>query len=204
MTLDFASYGRVHAKAKVNQVKVHTPSQLQDFNEALPRLTQFGTNWSLKIQESLKHLALSLHSNQALQASALVGRTVLLNNNYVYLGAMGDVAFLVDVMPELDSIRVCVYGENKELLNTIVVDKPEQGSTRLIWDGLGENRQRLAAGKYKIEASGFVAGEEIVLNTQIFANVDSVQPGPNGEGLRLKLAGMGAVVLSKVRQVSEN
>ncbi|HAT8158980.1 TPA: flagellar biosynthesis protein FlgD, partial [Legionella pneumophila] len=59
----------------VAQVQNQDPLQPQANGEFLSQLAQFSTNDGItKMQESLQQLASSLQSNQALQASALVGR----------------------------------------------------------------------------------------------------------------------------------
>ena len=62
----------------VAQIQNQDPMQPQMNGEFLSQLAQFSTNDGVaKMQESLQQMATSLQSNQALQASALVGRKVL-------------------------------------------------------------------------------------------------------------------------------
>ena len=71
----------------VAQVKNQDPMQPQANGEFLSQLAQFSTNDGVtKMQESLQQMASSLQSNQALQASALVGRKVLVNSDQLDLG----------------------------------------------------------------------------------------------------------------------
>src|SRR5687768_2691647 len=64
--------------------------QVQPIKEFLNKLSQFKTNkYDSKI-DTLQELVSSMRSNQALQASALVGRQVLVNNENFILETEGD------------------------------------------------------------------------------------------------------------------
>lgn len=187
----------------VAQVQNQDPMQPQANGEFLSQLAQFSTNDGVtKMQESLQQMASSLQSNQALQASALVGRKVLVNSNQLNLGAEGDVKTAIDMSPGVSNLTASVYSESGELIKTIPLGQPKDGFFQFGWDGTGQNNQRVAAGKYKIEVRGMYSGKEVSLNTMTSANVDSVSLGQNGEGLKLNVAGVGSVSLDKVRQIT--
>lgn len=155
-----------------------------------------------KMQESLQQMASSLQSNQALQASALVGRKVLVNSEHLALGTEGSVKAAIDMYVGLNNVTASVYSETGELIKTIPLGQPNPGFYQFYWDGTGHNNHRVAAGSYKIAVRGVYAGKEVALNTMTSANVDSVSLGQHGEGLKLKVAGVGSVSLDKVRQIS--
>ena len=187
----------------VAQAQHQDPMQPQANGEFLSQLAQFSTNDGVtKMQESLEQMASSLQSNQALQASALVGRKVLVNSDHIALGTEGDVKAAIDMPAGLNNLSASVYSESGELIKTIPLGQPKPGFFQFGWDGTGQNNQRLAAGNYKIEVRGIYAGKEVALNTMTSANVDSVSLGQNGEGLKLNVAGVGSVSLDKVRQIT--
>ncbi|TAL58761.1 MAG: flagellar hook assembly protein FlgD [Legionella sp.] len=190
-------------KLMVAQVKNQDPMQPQPNGEFLSQLAQFSTNDGIgRMQNSLQQLASSLQSNQALQASALVGRKVLVNNNGVSLGTEGEVKAAIDMPPGLNNLRAMVYTASGELVKTMRLGQPEPGFFQFKWDGTNENNQRLAAGNYRIEVHGTYEGEEKSLKTMTSANVDSVSLGQNGEGLKLNVAGVGSISLDQVRQIT--
>lgn len=189
-------------KLMVAQVKNQDPMQPQPNGEFLSQLAQFSTNDGItKMQGSLQQLASSLQSNQALQASALVGRKVMVNSNQLQLGNEGEVKAAMDVPPGLDNARAMVFSSSGELVKTIQLGRPNPGFFQFNWDGTGDNNQRLAAGGYKIEVHGTYEGAERSLKTLTSANVDSVSLGQNGEGLKLNVAGVGPITLDEVRQI---
>lgn len=187
----------------VAQVKNQDPMQPQANGEFLSQLAQFSTNDGVtKMQNSLQQLASSLQSNQALQASALVGRKVLVNSNGLHLDATGDVKTAIDTPPGVSNLRAMVYSANGELIKTMELGQPAPGLFQFTWDGTAENNQRVAAGNYSIEVHGTYEGQERALITYTSANVDSVSLGQNGEGLKLNVAGVGAISLEEVKQIS--
>lgn len=187
----------------VAQVQNQDPMQPQPNGEFLSQLAQFSTNDGVtKMQESLQQLASSLQSNQALQASALVGRKVLVNSNNLNLGAEGDVKAGIDMPAGLSNLNASIYSDAGELIKTIPLGQPEPGFFQFNWDGTGQNNQRLAAGKYKVEVRGLYSGQEVSLKTFTSSNVDSVSLGQNGEGLKLNVTGVGAITLDQVKQIT--
>ncbi len=187
----------------VAQAQNQDPMQPQANGEFLSQLAQFSANDGItKMQESLQQLASSLQSNQALQASALVGRKVLVNSNSLSLGAEGEAKTAIDMPAGLSNLTASIYSESGELIKTIPLGQPEPGFFQFGWDGTGQDNKRLAAGKYKVEVRGTYSGQEVSLKTMTSANVDSVSLGQNGEGLKLNVAGVGSVSLDQVRQIT--
>lgn len=187
----------------VAQVQNQDPMQPQANGEFLSQLAQFSTNDGItKMQESLQQLASSLQSNQALQASALVGRKVLVTGSNLKLGSEGDVKAAIDMPAGVSNLTAKIYSKSGELVKTIALGQPTPGFFQFSWDGKSENNQRLDAGDYKVEVHGVYSGQEVSLKTMTSANVDSVSLGQNGEGLKLNVAGIGSVTLDQVRQIT--
>jgi flagellar basal-body rod modification protein FlgD len=187
----------------VAQVQNQDPMQPQPNGEFLSQLAQFSTNDGItRMQDSLQQMASSLQSNQALQASALVGRKVLVQSDTLSLGSDGDVKAAIDVPPGLGNPTASIYSTSGELLKTIPLGQPVPGFFQFTWDGTGQNNQRVAEGQYKVKVNGTYAGQEVALKTMTSANVDSVSLGQNGEGLKLNVSGVGSISLDQVRQIT--
>lgn len=187
----------------VAQVQNQDPMQPQANGEFLSQLAQFSTNDGItKMQGSLQELASSLQSNQALQASALVGRKVLINSDNLNLGAEGDTKAAIDMPPGLSNLNAFFYSPTGELVKTMPLGQPTPGFFQFSWDGTNQANQRMEAGKYRVEVHGTYGGREVSVNTMTSANVDSVSLGQNGEGLKLNVAGVGSVSLDQVKQIT--
>lgn len=187
----------------VAQIQNQDPMQPQVNGEFLSQLAQFSTNDGVnKMQESMQQMANSLQSNQALQASALVGRKVMVGSDHLNLEKEGDAKTAIDIPSGVSNLTAFIYGDSGELLKTMPLGAPEPGFFQFPWDGIGQNGTRLAEGKYKVAVHGTYMGKEVALKTMTSANVDSVSLGQNGEGLKLNVAGMGSVSLDQVKQIT--
>lgn len=165
-------------------------SQLAQFNQADGQTNSYNT---------LQELVSSLQSNQALQASALVGRRVLVLSNSFTLNAKSNVSIAIDIPQGFNYLNAFVYTESGELVKTIYHQHPASGLVQFIWDGCNEEKVRMPAARYKVEVCGMKNGEKVFLKTMILANVNSVSLG---ERLKLNVSGVGPVLLEQVRQIT--
>ncbi|WP_131775161.1 flagellar hook assembly protein FlgD [Legionella cincinnatiensis] len=185
------------------QIENQNIMQRQVNHEFLFQLAQFATqDGCIEMQESWQQKSTSLQSNQALQASALVGRKVLLESDILPLGTEASVRVALDVPANLSMLRASVYTEAGEMIKTISLGKPESGFFQFSWDGIGYDDKRIKEGIYRIAVHAIYEDKEIALKTMILANVNSVSLGQNGEGLTLNIAGIGPISLDQVRQIS--
>ncbi len=175
----------------VAQIQHQDPTSFQVNNE--------GVN---QMQESMQQMANSLQSNQALQASALVGRKVMIPNDQLTLDNAGDPQISIDIPSDPSILFASIYSESGKLLKRISLAHAKPGLFHFSWDGTNEDCKRLADGTYKLEVRGVFGGEESTLKTMTFANVDSVSFRPNEEGLTLNVAGIGPVAFNQVRQIT--
>lgn len=187
----------------VAQVQHQNPMEPQTNGDFLAQMAQFSTNDGItKMQESLENLSSSLQSNQALQASSLVGRKVLVNSNALNLAQEGEAKVSVDVPAGVDNVSAAIYSETGELIRKIPLGQRAAGTFDFAWDGFNQQGVRVAAGKYTVKVNGVYSGQEVALRTMTAANVDSVTLGQNGEGVKLNVAGVGAVSLNDVKQIT--
>lgn len=189
----------------VAQVKNQDPLQPQANGDFLAQLAQFSTNDGINnMQASMEKLVNSLQSNQALQASSLVGRKVLVNSDTMTLGSQSDASASasVNVVPGLSNLTASIYSSAGQLVKTIPLGQPETGNFQFKWDGTDNQNQRVSAGDYKIKVQATYNNSQVSVATMTSANVDSVSLGQNGDALKLNVAGVGALTLDKILQIS--
>jgi flagellar basal-body rod modification protein FlgD len=202
MALDLDSYFGISTKALSEKDQIaNNVTNANSFNYKTQDI-DFNEYLAESMVQSNPQLATSLQSNQALHASALVGRTVLIESNRVYLGTEGATNIFVDLVDELCNLTASIYADSGELLKFMPLNQANPGMFQFSWDGNGEVGERLAAGKYQVKVLGIYGGKEVVVKTLINANVDSVTVSQNGDGLRLNVAGIGPVGLNEVRHIS--
>lgn len=191
----------------ITQMKNQNPLNPQDNSEFVAQLAQFS---SVEGLERLNKSFNSFVSNNALQASSLVGRSVSVESDTSYLTAGGIVSGSVDLPYSTEDLKISIFDEAGSLLQTIPVGKLPKGESVFRWDGqnievngnlLNWDAGDSAApvGKYRLEVNANQNGKSEAIKTSLSANVNSVSIGENG-ALILHLAGIGAVDASKVKE----
>jgi flagellar basal-body rod modification protein FlgD len=191
----------------ITQMNNQNPLNPQDNSEFVAQLAQFS---SVEGLERLNKNFTSFMSNNALQASSLVGRNVSVESDTSSLVSGGIVSGSVDLSYAANDLKINVYDDNGSLQQSIPVGSVPKGETVFRWDGqnIEINGELLdwdagddaaAAGNYKFEVTATQNGSNEALATSLSANVNSVTIGENG-ALILNLAGVGAVDVKDVKQ----
>ena len=189
-------------KLMVTQMKNQNPMEPQDNSEFLSQMAQFGTVDGIsKLQNSFSALSASLQSNQALQASALVGRKVLVPAQTGLLTQGGTIAGQVELPNSVSQLSLGVYNTQGELVRRVNLGDSAPGKIKFEWDGKTENGDQAAVGQYYVRAEASSEGVAKSYSTEIAANVDSVTLAENNGELQLNLAGVGTVPFSRVKQI---
>ena len=150
---------------------------------------------------SVDDMASQFRSTQALQASAMVGRTVLAPSSIGVLGADGEISVNVSVPATTSGLRITIENESGEQVRQIDMGEQQPGQTAFSWDGKDGNGNSLPPGRYKVVAEASCPGGLEQLGTMVSANVDSVSLGQGGS-ITLNLAGMGSIALQDVQQIN--
>jgi flagellar basal-body rod modification protein FlgD len=170
--------------------------------EFLAQLSQFTTASGVeKLNGSFESLTAAMQSNQALQASSLVGRNVLIETERGYLPAQGNMSGAVEVPEATGNLRVNVYNKAGELVKTIELGQQSAGQAKFSWDGTDAAGNRVAAGEYRVAAESTFNDTTYSYTTLAQAPVESVTIGRNGQGMVLNVGALGAVSLDQVRQI---
>ena len=142
-------------------------------------------------------------SSQALQASSLVGRSVLVEENIFGMNE-GD-SVKGKLVSDKPASNVNIYVENVagEVIQTVPVGKTEAGGFTFTWDGQRSNGEPAAAGAYRFRIVGLVDGKATELEAQTYRKVDSVTLAGSGGNIMLNLNGGSSMALADVVEVSE-
>ncbi|PCJ50648.1 MAG: flagellar biosynthesis protein FlgD [Gammaproteobacteria bacterium] len=184
------------------QLAQQDPFKPLDNTEFVAQMAQFSSLESLQsMQTSFSDLASAMTSNQALQASALVGRTVLVPSNVASFNGTSEVQGMVALSENTQNVVLRIEDEAGQLIKTIELGDLEQGPNDFTWDGTNEAGSAVAPGFYSISVTGSVFGRETRLPTGVYARVDSVNLGGAQGGVYLNLDGLGSVSLDDVSQI---
>ncbi|QJD57682.1 flagellar hook assembly protein FlgD [Pseudomonas sp. gcc21] len=189
----------------VAQMNNQDPLSPQDNGEFIAQLAQFSTVEGIEnMNTSMDSLLSGYQSSQALQASSLVGRSVIVPTMNAMVDTQEGVEGQLALTQRSDNVSVNVYDEKGSLVSTVNMGAKEAGMLDFKWDGKNGSGETLPAGKYKFEAQASINGENKQLATLLPANVDSVSLGMGKGGeMVLNLAGLGSIGLSEVLTISK-
>jgi flagellar basal-body rod modification protein FlgD len=190
-------------KLMLTQFQNQDPLKPMENGEFLGQLAQFGTVTGLtQLRQDFGALAGSLVSNQALQASSLLGRNVLVGHPAFSLQAGGTVNAAVELAAPADQVRVQVMNEAGSIVRTLYLGAQPAGLSRMSWDGLTDDGNAAPAGDYRFVAQAIApGGMQSSAPVLMSAPVESVTIGGGQGGLMLTLPGIGEIPFSAVRQI---
>ncbi|MDA7746092.1 flagellar hook assembly protein FlgD [Psychromonas sp.] len=145
-----------------------------------------------------------LNSSQALEASSLVGKKVLIPSNITFLSEGGTASGSINSATGAYSTLVSVEDASGNVIRTIDIGDIGAGNQRFEWDGLDSQGDPAPEGTYTFSAYGTVNGTGEELATATYAHVESVSLGGGTSGVHLNLKGLGGILLTDAIEVAEN
>jgi len=185
----------------VAQMNNQDPLSPQDNGDFIAQLAQFSSVEGIdNLNSTVDSLATSMQSSQALQASALVGRTVHINTDQSNLTRDGVVTGSIKLDSSTNNLNVSISNSGGELVKQVELGSQTRGDVRFLWNGLDNEGNRLPPGNYFFSAEASTGGVTSQMQMALSANVDSVSINPD-RSVVLNLAGQGAVPLLSVEEI---
>ncbi len=174
-------------------------------DQMIAQMASFATVDGIgKMNNQFESLNSSMTSNQALQASSLVGRDVLVPGAAGMKPDNAGMSAMVKIPQALDNLFVRIENAQGQLIRTLDVGAKPAGDAKVEWDGLDENGNPLPGGKYNVKAGGLLDGEAREFEVSTYANVNSVLLGKGDGNVLLNLAGFESPVrLAEVLEVGK-
>lgn len=186
----------------VAQMKNQDPLKPESNGDFIAQLAQFRTSDGIaQMQGSLETLTSTMQSNQALQASALVGKSVLVPGGSANLQAGGNVSGTITIPASAQNVVLDVYNSAGSLVKKVPIGTQPAGEISFQWNGTDQNNQAVNPGKYQVVATGNIGKENMQFSTHVSANVNSVNLGSNGGEMKLNIDGVGQRSLSEIKQI---
>ena len=175
----------VFLKLYIEQLKGQDPTAPQDTNDMVAQMSQFSSLERLtSISDQLENMATSLTSNQALSASTLVGKSVLMDGSKVKVTDGLEAVQLRTVIPENSKAATLkIYDADNRLVRTAELSTGEYK-----WDKLDDEGNVLPPGEYRFAASSTnEQGEISAISTQVPTRIQGVTiNGENGTVLNVE------------------
>lgn len=188
----------------VTQLKNQDPLNPLDNAQVTSQLAQLQTVTGVnKLNETLETLKSSYQSSEAMQATSLIGHGVLVEGNTLTLSG-GKSVFGVDLATDADNVQVVVTDPRTgKDVATIDLGSSEAGAMPLAWDGSSDSVDAalLADGKYSFRVVATRGGQPLTdVKALTLDTVASVSTNSK-DGVKLNLAGSGAISLADIHQV---
>ncbi len=185
-------------KLLITQLKNQDPLNPLDSAQMTTQMAQINTLQGIEqLNATLSALASNLSGNQALQASALIGRDVMAPGNQLQL-AGGQASGGVLLPQAVDQLKVTITDASGTVVHTANLGAQPQGLVQITWDGMTDNGTPAAAGTYQFSVAATAQGQKVSAQTLSVGRVQSV--ASSGGDAVLNLGTLGDVNLSQVQQ----
>lgn len=186
----------------IAQLENQSPLDPQDNGAFISQLAEFSALEEMQnVSKSVDSFATQYRSTQALQASAMVGRRVLVPSTEAPLNASGKIEGVVELPASTSRLKISVLNKSGELVNSYDLGQQRGGSMPFEWDGKNTAGQQMPVDSYTIKAEAYYGGKPEQVNTLMSSNVNSVSISKTG-AVTLNLQGMGAIPMENVREIN--
>jgi len=187
------------------QLAYQDPFKPVDNSEMIAQMASFTTAEGIStLGTEFSGIKEVLNSSQALEASSLVGKKVLIPSSDIYLSEGETASGSLTTETGAYNASVAIQNENGSVIRTMMLGDIGAGNQRFDWDGLDAEGQAVPEGKYTFNAHGTVNGAGEQLATATYAHVQSVSLGGGTANVHLNLKGLGGIELSDAIEVAEN
>src|SRR5580698_929579 len=186
------------------QLQNQDPTSPVDSNTFLTQLAQLSEVQGItSLNTNFSTLSNSLTSNQALQASSLLGHQALVNSSTATIAAGATVTGAVNVPQTTSQVTLSITNSAGALVSQINLGAQPAGLANFSWNGTAGDGSQAPAGTYTLTAqyAGATSGGTAA-TTLVNGTVESVSMGAGSSGMTLNVAGVGSVPFSSLQQIS--
>jgi flagellar basal-body rod modification protein FlgD len=184
----------------VAQLENQDPLNPMENTELTSQLSQMSTVQGIEqLNTTLDSLVANLADTQALQASALIGKTVLVPGSNISL-VNGEAFAGVNLASPADTVTVNIYDAAGNLVQTQSLGRADAGQLLFSWDGQNGSGTALADGSYSFKVTASQNGEVVPAEALQLGMVSALTRQTNGNFM-LDLGSLGQYDFAKVQQV---
>jgi flagellar basal-body rod modification protein FlgD len=189
-------------KLMTTQLNNQDPIKPMETSEFFNQISQFTSVAGIQeLQNTFAKVADAMFSGQALQASSLVGRDVMLESSGGNLYDNGTIDGAIDLASASDDVRVNIYTQSGELVKVIGMGPQAQGTVNFSWDGLNDKGIKQSPGTYVIKSEASYGKENYSQTTWIKERIDSVTLGNGLQDVRLNMANGIDITFGQIKKI---
>ena len=183
------------------QMKSQDPLNPMENGEFIAQLAQFRTVTGIdELNENFNQFASSMQSSQALQASTLVGREVMIPGNTGTLPSEGTLNGSVELPAASRQVTLDIHNGAGDKLGEVNLGAQSAGQAVFAWNGELADGKTLPPGNYQLRAKAVIDGKTEAVDTYVAAKVESVSVRAGREPV-VNLANVGPMDFSRVREI---
>ena len=184
------------------QLANQDPFEPMENGEFMGQIAQFGAVTGINdLLTSFNDLSANLQSSQALQASSLIGREVLVTHDQGYLPEGQNLQGAVELESSASNVAVNIYDASGEVLGRVDLGEQQAGLVQFSWDGTTFGGQRAPTGRYQIEVEATIGDTTEAITPQVVGQVQSLTLGGIGQQMQVELKNLGTVGFEQVNQI---
>lgn len=151
-----------------------------------------------EVQQLLFDQLPALPSQQALKASSLIGRTILIHDNRICRLKDEEVSTVIlEISDDVDSLELVLTTHQNKKIKTISLSALGAGIYEFSWNGLNEKEESMPLGVYHLKNKVAKEKKQRTVPMMVVVNVNSVRFDTLKQTVFLNLAGVGILTLSQ-------
>lgn len=199
-------------KLLTTQLQNQDPTNPMDNSALTTQIAQLSTVTGIEqLNDSMTSLMASLQTGQAMQATSLIGHSVLAPGSNITLtsdtttatdgttSTSSKAVFGVQLASAADSVKVTIRDSTGKAVESIDLGAQAAGTVPIIWDGSTSAGTTAANGAYTFEVAASAAGTAVTATNLSFGSVNSVST--SSTGTKLNVSNIGSISMSDVVQV---
>ncbi|AXF76135.1 flagellar hook assembly protein FlgD [Erwinia tracheiphila] len=188
----------------VTQLKNQDPTNPMDNSQLTTQLAQINTLSGIeKLNTTLGSISGQINSSQSLQASALVGKGVMVDGAQILVGtssgSTSTTPFGLSLEQASTATTATITDSSGKVVQTINLGALSAGVHTFSWDGTETDGTTAPDGKYTLSISASNATGQLTAQPLNYALVNGVTT--NTDGAILDLGTMGNSTVANVRQI---
>jgi flagellar basal-body rod modification protein FlgD len=187
-------------KLLVTQMKNQDPLNPMDNAQVTSQMAQLSTVTGIeKLNTTLQTMSAAFSASQSLQASGMIGRSVLAPGSSLVLSSGGTASGGFALEQPVDGVTVTIKNSAGAVVHTASMGAQNAGNVLFQWDGATDSGGTAAPGTYTFEVAATQGGQKVSAQTLSLGSVYAVTLGSQGTTLDADV--LGSVDVNKVKQI---
>lgn len=184
----------------VTELQNQDPTEPMDNTEMVTQLAQINMVSGISdLDDTLTSISGQIDTSQALQASALVGKGVLVDGTAIQVDSGVATAYGVNLDADADTVTAVITDSDGNVVRTLDLGNLDEGIHSLSWDGLEDDGTTAPDGDYTVSISATADGTAVTATALNYATVSGVS-ADDSSNVELQLgSNTDSVSLSDIR-----